>query len=181
VTEHCLIFAAPINQNSANSIVAYLVDLHISGATKVTIAISSPGGNVVNGITIYDAILSVNYEVTTHNIGNVDSIANIVFLGGVTRISNANSTFMFHSVSFDGNPNERLEEKNLLEKLDIIKSEHNRISSIIAARSGLSPRTCINLFKKQATRDAQWAVKSGIANSIGEFKIPAHGNVKYLL
>ena len=181
MTEHCLISSASINQNSTNSLIAYLIDLHVAGATGVTIAISSPGGNVVNGITIYNALLAVNYEVTTYNIGNVDSIANIVFLGGKNRISNGNATFMFHSVSFDGNANERLEEKNLLEKLDIIKSEHNRISSIIAARSGLSPRVCINLFKKQATRDAQWAVKNGIANSIGEFKIPAHGNVKYLL
>jgi ATP-dependent Clp protease protease subunit len=181
MTEHCLIFSAAINQNSANSLIAYLIDLQLVGATRATIAISSPGGNVVNGISIYNTMLALSYDLTTHNVGNVDSIANIIFLGGKNRISNNNSTFMFHSVSFDGNANERLEEKNLLEKLDVIKSEHKRISSIIAARSGLSQRTCINLFKKQATRDAAWAMKNGIANSVSEFKIPAHGNVKYLL
>jgi ATP-dependent Clp protease protease subunit len=181
MTEHCLIFSAPVNQNSANALVAYLLDLHAAGATSVTIAISSPGGNVINGITVFNAMQAVNYKLTTHNIGNVDSIANIIFLGGQNRFSNENATFMFHSVSFEGNANERLEEKNLLEKLDVIRAEHNRISSIISTRSGLSQRACINLFKRQATLDAQWAVKNGIVNGISEFKIPAHGNVKYLV
>jgi ATP-dependent Clp protease protease subunit len=181
VTEHCLVFAAAVNQNSANALIAYLIDLHVAGATKATIAISSPGGNVVNGIAIYNTLLAVNYEVTTYNIGNVDSIANIIFLAGRTRFSSLNATFMFHSVGFEGNSNERLEEKNLLEKLDVIKSDHNRISSIISNRSGLSTRACVNLFKKQATRNTEWAVKNGIANSVGEFKIPTHGNVKYLV
>lgn len=181
MTDHCLVFSAAVNQNSTNALVAYLIDLHVAGATKATIAISSPGGNVVNGIAIYNTLLAVNYEITTFNIGNVDSIANILFLAGRNRISSRNATFMFHSVGFEGNANERLEEKNLLEKLDIIKSDHNRISSIIADRSGLSTRACLNLFKKQATRNTQWAVKHGIANSVGEFKIPTHGNVKYLV
>jgi ATP-dependent Clp protease, protease subunit len=180
MTDHCLIFAAQVNQQSANVLMAYLVDLQIAGATSLTIAITSPGGMVVNGISMYNTIRSVRYEVTTHNIGNVDSIANVIFLAGTRKLLNSTATFMFHGIGFDGNANERLEESNILAKLDAIRADHKRIASIISERSSLSLKTSVSLFKKQATKDAIWAVNSGVADAISEFKIPAHGNIEYI-
>jgi ATP-dependent Clp protease protease subunit len=120
------------------------------------------------------------FEINTHNISNVDSIANVVFLAGKNRLASTTSTFMFHGVSFGGNNNERLEEKNLLEKLDIITAEHKRIATIISGHSALSFDACTELFLKQETRSAQWAVDNGIATGIGEFQI-TNGNVRYLV
>ena len=179
-TEHCLILTAVITPANANNLMSYLVDRHVMGATRVTVAISSPGGNVGAGITVFNIMLGFSYELVTHNIGNIDSIANVVFLGGRTRLVNRASTFMFHDVSFDGVANEKLEEKLLLEKLDTIKSERGRIASITAARSRLDLKACHALFQRQVNRDAQWAVDNGIADRIEDFKVPAHRNVKYL-
>lgn len=87
---------------------------------------------------------------------------------------------MFHGVGFNSDPVERLEEKNLLEKLDVVQAEHKRISDLIAARSGLAVEACLALFKEQKTRDAAWAVNQGLAHDIAEFAIPAGADVKYL-
>ncbi len=180
MSTHFLMLTAEINQNTCNVFTAYLVDLLASGATKLTIAISSPGGNVVNGITMYNTIKSMPYEINTHNISNVDSIANVIFLAGEHRVASPTSTFMFHGVGFNGNASERLEEKNILEKLDIIRSDHRRIATIISDHSTLTFDACMELFKQQETRDASWALKNGLANEIGEFTI-AGGTVKYLI
>ena len=102
MSEHFLMLSASINQATSNTLTGYLVDLLTNGATKLTIAISSPGGNVVNGVTMYNTITSMPLEINTHNIGNVDLIANVIFLSGHTRTANRNSTFMFHSVGSIG-------------------------------------------------------------------------------
>jgi ATP-dependent protease ClpP protease subunit len=86
-----------------------------------------------------------------HNDGNVDSISNVIFLGGKTRYANPTATFMFHGVGFDGSANERLEEKNLLEKLDVVYAENKRISKVISDRSSLGVDECLELFKEQKT------------------------------
>jgi hypothetical protein len=88
---------------------------------------------------------------------------------------------MFHGVGFDSNANERLEERNLLEKLDVIRSDHKRISSIIAQKTSLSIHEAETLFKQQSTRDATWSVKNRFADEIDEFKMPAHRNIRHIL
>jgi len=181
MTEHCLIFSAEVDQRVTNVLVAYLVELQLIGATKLTLAISSQGGNVVSGVTIYNLLMSMPFVIETHNFGNVDSIANVIFLAGSKRYANPTATFMFHGVGFNGNATERLEEKNLLEKLDVIKSEHKRISRLIAVRSGLPERVGLNLFKQQRTKDASWAMDKGFIDDIRAFSVPLGSTLKYVV
>jgi ATP-dependent protease ClpP protease subunit len=82
MTDFYLYLAAEINATSANNLIQYLGNLIAQAPTQLTIAMNSPGGNVVQGIAIYNAMLAMPYQITTHNVGNVDSIANVVFLGG---------------------------------------------------------------------------------------------------
>jgi hypothetical protein len=100
-----------------------------------------PGGNVVSGIAVYNAMIAMPYPIVTHNIGDVDSIANVIFLGGNERYACPGSTFIFHGVGFSGNANERLEEINLRAKLDSILADHKRIAEngAILARSLFTP------------------------------------------
>ena len=113
MSEHFLMLSASINQATSNTLTGYLVDLLTNGEAKADNCNQLSGGNVVNSVTMYNTITSMPLEINTHNIGNVNSIANVIFLSGHTRTANRNSTFMFHSVGFDRNANERLEEKNI--------------------------------------------------------------------
>ncbi len=40
----------------------------------------------------------VPYKLITHNVGNVDSIGNVIFLAAEERYACSTSTFMFHGV-----------------------------------------------------------------------------------
>ena len=86
----------------------------------------------MNGINLYTVLKAMPFDLTTHNVGNVDSIGNAVFLAGTSRYAVPHSTFMFHGVGFNANAGQRLEEKFLRERLDGLLSDQKRIGAIIA-------------------------------------------------
>lgn len=180
--EHHILFTGEIKAQSANNFVALLANLAGQNTTKVTLAINSSGGEVVQGIAMYNAMRAMPYPITTHNVGNVDSIANVVFLGGGERFACPASTFMFHGVGFNANQM-RLEENILKAFLDTILADHKRISGIFADRTGgkTSVQQGMKLFREQRTRNAQWAVDKGFANAIKDFAFPVGGNVHLLI
>ena len=55
---------------------------------------SSAGGMVEEGISLYGFIRSLPVEITIHNIGNIDSIALAVYLAASKRLVNPDATFL---------------------------------------------------------------------------------------
>jgi ATP-dependent Clp protease, protease subunit len=106
-------------------------------------------------------------------VGNVDSIANVIFLAGAYRLASPPSTFMFHSVGFDQAGPIRLEERNLRQLLNSVVADNERIGSVIAARTNLTLRRAGSLFRDQRTHDAQWALAHGFIQQIDNPQIPA--------
>jgi ATP-dependent Clp protease, protease subunit len=182
MAEYHMLFSAPINAAVSNAFITQLGNLIAQRATKLTIAINSPGGDVALGTAMYNTMLAMPFPIVAHNIGNVDSIANIVFLGAGERYACSAATFMFHGVGFDGNANERLDEKRLQEKLDIVINSHKRLSNVIASRTAtVSVRQGMQLFKEQRTRDSTWAKANGFISDIKDFVLPAGSNILYFV
>lgn len=125
----------------------------------------------MHGITLYNFLRGVPFELIVHNIGNVDSIGNAIFLGGQVRYACAHSTFMFHGVGFD-KPAARYEEKSLREMLDGIGSDQRRIGSIITDRTTITQDEVEGLFREAQTKTAEFARERGIVHEIREFKLP---------
>jgi ATP-dependent protease ClpP protease subunit len=122
------------------------------------------------------------FELITHNVGNVDSIGNAIFLAGKKRYACPHSTFMFHGVGFDlKNQTMRLEEKNLKESLANILSDHKRIGSIITERTKLSEKIVDGLFSEAQTKDATFAISSGIVHEVKDVQIPTGSTVVSLV
>lgn len=65
-------------------------------ATELKIYISSKGGDTVAGFTAYNFLKSLPVKVTTHNLSNVESIANVIFMAGEERSANGISRFLLH-------------------------------------------------------------------------------------
>jgi ATP-dependent protease ClpP protease subunit len=103
-------FSAEINQNTTEALIALLSQQINMGIKEIYLLLSTCGGNVMNGLTIYSILRSLPAELTTHNVGNVDSIGNSIFLAGQKRYACPHSTFTFHSVGFDIPGQARLEE-----------------------------------------------------------------------
>lgn len=111
-TEVYVSFSAEINASTTESLIAAMTNLANQGVPKVTLLLSTPGGAVMNGMNVYNVLRAMPFELTTHNVGNVDSIGNAIFLAGERRYAAPHSTFMFHGVGFQSQPGHVLEEKN---------------------------------------------------------------------
>lgn len=174
-------FSRGIDSQNVHQLIQVMTGIANSQDPEVTLLLNSGGGQVIAGIHCYNVLSSLPINLTTHNIGNVDSIANVIFLAGAQRLACAPSTFMFHSVGFDQNGPVRLEESNLRQWLNSVVADNQRIGGIISARTNLSQGRAGGLFRQQRTRDAAWALRHGFIHQIGNPVIPAGANVIQLL
>ena len=90
-------FIGPINDENILALLQF-VDSHPE-ATNLLIKISSLGGSVSSGITIYNYLKSLPIPVHTHNLGDVASSAILVYLAGNTRTAEDVSKFLIHPLT----------------------------------------------------------------------------------
>ncbi len=174
-------FSAEIVPATTESLIAVMANCANEKVPHVYLLLSTPGGSVMHGLNLYNVLRGMPFKLTTHNVGNVDSIGNAIFLAGEERYACPQSTFMFHGVGFGSSPGERLEEKNLREKLDSLVSDQKRIGKIISERTEISSEDAAKLFLEAQTKDATYAAGCGIINEIKDVQIPAGSTVVSLV
>lgn len=170
-------FSKAIDAHSVHELITTMLALSNGQDRDVTLFLNSNGGNVVAGIHCYNIVSPLPINLTVHNVGNVDSIANVIFLSGSRRLCSAPSTFMFHSVGFDQPGPIRLEERNLRQWLDSVVADNKRMGGIIATRTNLTERRAGALFREQRVRNADWALRHGFVHQICDPQIPAGANI----
>src|SRR5262249_18993902 len=152
-------FGANIVPDTANVLIATMTGLANKKVPEVHLLLSTPGGDVAAGITIYNMLRGLPYKLITHNVGNVDSIGNAIFLAGDERYACKSATFMYHGVGFNAGQNARFEEKLLRERLDSLMMNQERIAAIIEDRTSLTAEEIAPLFLEAQTKKCDWAVK----------------------
>jgi ATP-dependent protease ClpP protease subunit len=169
-------FHAPIKQFTAQNLMTVVSQKLVAGTDNFYILFSTPGGEVPSGITLYNFFRAIPAQVTMHNIGNVDSIGNAIFLAGNTRYACRHSTFMFHGVAFEVK-SMTLDEKNARERLHQILADQSRIADIIVDRTNIQRRRSRQLFREAKTKNADEALATGIIHEIRDAAIPAGSDI----
>ncbi len=167
-----LSFSAEIDQNTSENLMGVFAQKYNEGVRDFYLLFSSSGGNVINGINVYNFLRSLPIKLTTHNVGIVDSIANVIFLAGQTRYAVKNSSFLFHGVGFNILQPTRLEEKNVKEHLEMVRRDQKLIANIIADRSKLSVADVEQMFLEAKTMTPEEAQVKEIVAEVREAKVP---------
>ena len=165
-------FHAEVNQTTAEALLSVIAAQLNEGRRQIHLLLSTPGGSVANGLAIYNTLRAMPLMLTTYNVGTVNSIGNIIYLAGQSRLASRSSSFMFHGVGFDVLHRERFEERNLLEHLDSIRSDQRLISRIISERTGIGAEEADALFLRAAFLAAEEAKTRGIVHEVGDINIP---------
>ena len=165
-------FSAEIDIKTSEALIAVTFDQIAKGATELYYLFSTPGGHVAQGMALYNTIKALSIPTIMHNMGNVDSIGNAIFLAGKTRYACPYATFMFHGVGFDLAQGQRLEQIKAEEFLQGILSEQKKIGGVIAHETSLVGKDIKGLFRKAQTKDAHFALNKGIIHEIREAQIP---------
>jgi ATP-dependent Clp protease, protease subunit len=165
-------FSAEINPTTTEQLIATATQLVGAGHNHLYILFSTPGGAVMNGMNVYNVFRGLPAKITFHNVGNVDSIGNAIFLAGDDRFACPHSTFMFHGISFN-HPNAFIVDRRYAKQmLDGILADQKRIASIIVERTNINAIQAANLFKEAGTKDATYASSMGIVTDVRNVNIP---------
>lgn len=148
-----------------------------NAGNDIYLIISSGGGNVFEGVSLGAFMKTLPVAITTHNVGQIDSIANVIFAAGTTRYSNANSSFLFHGVSMHYERQDFIESQ-LEEQYKGVKRMRENIAAAFAAYSGLSIAEAEALMISGATiLSAQEALSKAIIHEIRDAKVPPGSQV----
>src|SRR5437867_1821962 len=123
-------FSAEISAHTTESLLAVMANCANQKVKAVYLMLSTPGGNVMNGLNVYNVLRGMPFELITHNVGNVDSIGNAIFLAGEERYACDNATFMFHGVAAGIANKQFIEQKELRERLDSVEHDNERIAGV---------------------------------------------------
>lgn len=164
-------FTADIDSDATENLIAVMSRLARLKVKKVYLLLSTLGGSVTNGLALFNLLRGMPFKLVTHNIGNVDSIGNVLFLAGEERYTCESATFMFHGVHSGPIGEERPDVKTIQEKLDGLINDQKRICKVICSRTKIVNREVEQLFKQGQTKDAAFALDKGIVNEIKDVQI----------
>lgn len=101
--KHVIHFNDDINRVTVNKIKSATISAmqyKQAPATEIYYMFSSDGGDVGQGIELYNFLRGVDVPITMHNLSNVGSIATLVFIAADNRLVVPGGRFLFHKFSF---------------------------------------------------------------------------------
>lgn len=166
-------FSSDITPISITGLLAACTQVANEGVQTIYLMIATPGGGVDAGFNGYNVLRGLPPKIITHNVGNIDSIGNVLFLAGEERYACANATFMFHGVVWEIPGQARLQSKELDEITQAVTSSNNRIADTMEERAAFDSRDEIDqLFRQAQWKDAAFAKDKGIIHDIRDVTVP---------
>ncbi len=134
------------------------------GPRDVTVQLNSPGGDVFEGIAIYNILREHKARVSVEVMGMAASAASIIAMAGDEITMGLGSFMMVHNVwgLVIGNQYDLDETKSLFVQFD------GALCEIYAARTGNSESDIEQLMKATTWMNASTAVESGFADKASE-------------
>lgn len=170
-------FFAAVNGQSANALMQ-VVDQKINeGVKQFVFLISSPGGSVFHGLSLYNYLSGIPAEVVTHNFGSVDSIGVCIFGAGRKRYSVPDARFLIHPVATTFQGTHTLESEKIGEILKSLKIDTENIAASIARTTGKSEEAIVQAMSERTTLSPEEAVEFGLVHEIKSELFPPGATV----
>jgi len=125
-------FLAPVLPQTCAQLFQLLDHATQHKVTRIHLMLSSPGGSVFHGLSIYNYLRGAPFETHTYNFGSVDSIGVVIFCAGKRRLSVPHARFLIHPVQFNFQGNASFDEKQLDEHLKSLKIDQENIARVIS-------------------------------------------------
>jgi ATP-dependent Clp protease protease subunit len=163
--ERVVFLVGPVNEMSANLIVAQLLFLESENPEKdISFYINSPGGSVSAGLAIYDTMQFVKPDVSTLCIGQAASMGAFMLAAGAKekRFALPNSRVMIHQPmgGFQGQASDI--EIHAREILYL----RGRLNELMAKHTGQDVKTIEHDTDRDNFLSAQEAVKYGLVDKV---------------
>lgn len=137
----------------------------VKDKASIKVLLNSPGGDVWDGMGIYNLLSSVRQKVTVEVLGLAASIASIIALAGRELVMGEGSYFMIHKAwTFAmGNAAELRETADLLDKVD------GQMFDIYEQHTDMTEEELAAAIAETTWYTAEEAVEAGFANSVVDY------------
>lgn len=152
-----------------------LAQLNNVRPTKLYLLISSMGGSLEDGISLYNLLRALQIPLVTVNMSAIASIANVVFLAGDTRIACPDSHFHFHNYEWNFSTPMAMDPDRLLDTTQQLASFASITKSIFKARTQMTDADfdALKFLDKPVVKDATFAQQKGIVQQVALPALPA--------
>lgn len=133
--------------------------------TTLYFLISSNGGDVDSGIALYNFLKALPFKIIMHNIGSIDSIANVIFLAGDERYASKHTSFLFHGVALNLTQPVSFGLNQLNEITNRLAISQEKIAGIVCQNTSITKKQIAKLFKEGKTEGTSFALSKGIINA----------------
>ena len=143
--------------------------------TPINLRINSAGGDVFEGIAIYNSLKkhlgTINVEIE----GLAASMASIIMLAGDNISASENSLIMIHnpSIGIQG------ESKDLTNKAELLDKIKTQMVGIYTSKTGMSDKEVIKMMDNETWLTADEAKEKGFVNNVGAaLKVAANSELE---
>lgn len=136
---------------------------------KISLYIDSFGGNVTEGLTMYDIVVNSAAPVTGIVCRQASSMASVVLQGCKERLAYNHATILIHNITRDGDAVllDQLENKGGFQKLlREMQSKQEKVYRIYAKRTRKTVAQIREECRKNRPMDAHEALKFGLIDKI---------------
>ncbi|HUH86738.1 MAG TPA: ATP-dependent Clp endopeptidase proteolytic subunit ClpP [Pusillimonas sp.] len=163
--ERVIFFVGPVNDQSANLVVAQLLFLESENPDKdISLYINSPGGSVYAGMAIYDTMQFVKPDVSTLCTGLAASMGAFLLAAGAKgkRYTLPNSRIMIHQPSGGAQG----QASDIQIQAREILSLRERLNTILAANTGQPVERIAEDTERDNFMSAEDAVSYGLVDKV---------------
>ncbi|MBU3925447.1 ATP-dependent Clp protease proteolytic subunit [Patescibacteria group bacterium] len=164
-------FVAGITDKTASLLMFLLTEQLRSGVSNFRINISSTGGMVFHAVSVFNFLNGLrNVHLHTHNLGQIDSGANLIFLAGQERTASKSSSFLLHQpeLTIQGQ-GANFSIDFLKERIESLEKDEAKMAEIIADKIGKTQQEVLQMFKSRKTYSSSEAKDLKFITQIEEF------------
>src|SRR4030042_1857489 len=129
-------FMAPVIPQTTVQLFHVLDNATQSKVQRVHLMLSSPGGSVFHGLSVYNFLKGAPIQVYTYNFGSVDSIGVVMYCAGSKRFCVPHARFLIHGVKLNFQGQASFDEFQIHEHLKSLQIDQKNIARVIADNTG---------------------------------------------
>lgn len=160
IQERIIFIDGVIDDDLANGVIAQMLHLDAEDDTPIDIYINSPGGDVYQGLAIYDVSKIISCPIRTVCVGMAASMAAVLMLMGDDRDGLKHSRIMLHEVS----DWIRGKSKDVMVEVEEMRIAQKALYDIISEKTNLE--NIDKLFTLDTWFSANQALEAGILTKI---------------
>jgi ATP-dependent Clp protease protease subunit len=171
------VFCSSIDQAAVQRLFAAVALASQKSVQRVHLLFQSTGGNVADGVCLYNFFKTAPVDITLYNVGSVQSVAAVAYLGARNRKTSARATFQFHRTTASPQGVRIGQLKTIAES---VIADDARTESILREHLNISADKWAVLDRGDLWFTGDEAIAARIADQIAEFAPPA-GSMIYSL